>query len=80
MKDEIQKFYSVQSVVFYKSVFGILQRDTHPYLKLTEVRNFLVSLQYFMVTYSSQFMKRLGIQATFGKPLKDICYSVSGLL
>ena len=71
------QFYSVQSVVFYKSVLGILRRDTDPYLKLTEVRNFLVSLQYFMVSYSAQFMKRLGIQATFGKSLKDVCYIVS---
>ena len=32
------------------------------------------SLQYFMVPYSAQFLKRLGIQAAFGKSLKDICY------
>ena len=30
-----------------------------------------------MVPYSAQFMKRLGIQATFGKSLKDIFYIVS---
>ena len=48
------------SVVLYKSVLGILRRDTNPYLKLTEVRNSLVSLQYFMVAHSVQFMKRLG--------------------
>ena len=30
-----------------------------------------------MVPYSAQFMKRLGIQATFGKSLKDICCIVS---
>ena len=27
-----------------------------------------------MVPYSAQFMKMLGIQATFGKSLKDVCY------
>ena len=65
--------------MFYKSVLGILRRDTNPYLKLTEVRNFLVSLQYFMVSYSAHVMKRLGVQATFGKCLKDVCYIVSRL-
>ena len=30
-----------------------------------------------MVLYSAQVMKRLGIQATFGKSLKDICYIIS---
>ena len=63
--------------MFYKSVLRILLRDTNPYLKLTEVRNDLVSLQYFIMLYSAQFMKRLGIQATFGKSLKDVCYIVS---
>ena len=55
-------------------MFGILP---DPYWKLTEVRNFLVSLQYCMVPYSAQFMKRFGIQATFDKSLEDICYIVS---
>ena len=61
----------------YKSVLGIQRRDADPYLKLTDVRNVLISLQYFMVPYSAQIMKRLCIQATFGKSLKDICYIVS---
>ena len=63
--------------MFYKSVLGILRRDTNLYLTLTEVRNFLVSLQYFAVLYSAQFMKRFGIQATFGKSLKDAYHIVS---
>ena len=42
MKAAIQYFYSAQSVVFYKLVLRILRMDTNPYLKLTEVRNFLV--------------------------------------
>ena len=70
--------------MFYKSVLRILRMDTNPYFKPTEVSNFLVSkreknfkffgssLQYFMVPYSAQFMKRLGIQTTFGKSLKNI--------
>ena len=33
----------MQLVVFYKSVLGILRRETNPYLKLIEARNFLVS-------------------------------------
>ena len=53
-------------------MLGILRRDTNPYLKLTEVRNFMYqkekgipsfcgrSLQYFMLPYSAQFMKRSG--------------------
>ena len=54
----------------------ILRRDTNTYLKLTRVCNVLVSLQYFMVPCSAQFMKRLGIQATYGKSFKDVCYVV----
>ena len=30
-----------------------------------------------MVPYGAQLMKRLGIQVTFGKTLKDVCYIVS---
>ena len=63
--------------MFYKSVLGILRRDTNPYLKLIQVCNFLVSPEYFMVPYSAQFMKMLGNQAAFGKSLKDIRYIVS---
>ena len=33
-----------------------------------------------MVPYSAYIMKRFGIQATFGKSLKDVCYIVSRLL
>ena len=77
MKAAVQQVYSTQSVMFYKSVLGILRRDTNAYLKLTEVRNFLVSHQYFMVHYNAQFMKRLGIKATFDKSLKDVCFIVS---
>ena len=74
--------------MFYELVLGILQRDTNPYIKPTDVCNFWYqnkkgifsfcgnSFQYFMVPYSTQFMKRLGIQATFGKSLKDIYYIV----
>ena len=71
-----------------KSVLGILPRDTNPYLKLIEVRNFLLSkkrkeflvfvdwklISIFTVPYVAQFMKRFGIRA---KSLKDICYIVS---
>ena len=62
--------------MFYKSVLRILRRETNPCLKLTEVRNVLESLQYFMVPYWVQLMRRLGIQATFDKSLKDVCYIV----
>ena len=62
----------------YKSVLGIQRRDADPYLKLTDVRYFLVSIaSIFMVPYSAQIMKRFCIQATFGKSLKDICYIIS---
>ena len=65
MKAAIQYFCSAQSVTFYKSVLGILRRDTNSYLKLAEVRNFLVSLQYFTVPYSAQFMKQVGLSSYF---------------
>ena len=45
--------------MFYKSVLGILRTDTNPYLKLKEVRNVLVSLQYFMVPYIAHIMKNV---------------------
>ena len=65
--------------MFYKSVFIVLLRDIIvPIFEADRVvHNFLVSLQYFMVPCSAQFMKRLGIEATFGKSLEEVCYSVS---
>ena len=40
MKAAVQGVYGTQSVLFYESVVGILQRDTDPYLKLIEIVTF----------------------------------------
>ena len=66
----------MQSVVFHKSVLGILRRDRNPYLKLIEVRNFLVSngegifsfvdrkcISVYTAPYGAQAIKRLRIRA-----------------
>ena len=58
--------------MFHKSVLGILRRNTHLYFETDRGTYCLVSLQYFMVPYSAQFMRRLGIQATFDKSLKGV--------
>ena len=66
----IQAFYSAKLVVFYESVLEVFRGDTNLYLKLIKACNFLVSkrremfsfcgrsLQYFMMPYGAQLMKR----------------------